>query len=101
MMEIDPKVLEDIVRTLIQFAKKIEAEMLAQATALQVFVQSDPDFDVKKLIEMARKNPKIAEVLDGKYDEFEREVIESIRKRSLDQDIAGILRDWKPSGPVN
>jgi len=100
-MEIDPKALEDIVRTLIRFAKKVEAEMLTQATALQVFADSDPEFDMKKLLETARKNPKIAEVLDKKYGEFEQGVIESIRKRSLDQDVAKILRDWKPSGPVH
>ena len=100
-MEVDPEDLKQIVRLLIGFARRVQAEMLAQASALSLFAQSDPSFDMKRLLETARKNPKIGEVLDRKYGVFEREVIENIEKQSLDQAFARLLREWKPEGPTN
>jgi hypothetical protein len=100
-MEIDPEELKKFVKMWFAQLRRVEAELLAQASALDALVQGAPAFDKQRFLDAARKNPKIAEVLDKKYGAFEREVIDSIDKGSLDQDLYRSLRDWKPEGPTN
>jgi hypothetical protein len=100
-MEIDPEELKKFVRLWFAQLKRVEAELLAYGAALEVLVHDAPAFDKERLLDTARKLPKIAEVLDEKYGAFEREVIESIDKGSWDQALSKYLLEWKPEGPVN
>ena len=99
-MEIDPEELKKFVRMWFAQLKRVEAELLAYGAALEVLVHDAPA-DKQRLLDAARKLPKIAEVLDAKYEAFEREVIESIDKGSWDQALLQRLREWKPEGPIN
>jgi hypothetical protein len=99
-MEIDPEELKKFFRMWIGALRKMEAELLAHAGALTLFVEKDPKF-VSDLLEVARKNPKIESVLGQKYDTYLNVMIESVEKGVLDQGLVQFLRDWKSKGPVN
>jgi hypothetical protein len=98
-MEIDPEELKKLVRMWFAELRRIQGELLAYASVLEVLV-GDDQVGKNRLLDAARKTPKIAEVL-GKSEEFEREVLESIEKGSWNQALLQRLREWKPEGPVN
>lgn len=101
-MEIDGEGLKDLMRSWFAQLRKVEAELLAYVSVVEVFAQSDPTFDMKKLLETARKTPLIQETLSKKYDQFEREVLESIDKGVQGQALAKFLQNWTPpSGSVH
>jgi len=99
-MEIDPKELKKAVGLWLDALRKMEAELLAHALVVAEFAKDDPKF-VDKILDTARKSPKINEVLSQKYDPIRREMMEHIKRGSLDQDLWQLLRDWKPKGPEN
>jgi len=100
-MQVDPEDLKKFVQLWFAQLRRVEAELLAHVAVVGFFAQSDPTFDMKSLLDAARKTPTIERVLADKYDEVEREVLESIDKGSWDQALLQRLREWKPKGSVN
>jgi hypothetical protein len=100
-MEIDPVELKKFVRLWFAHLKRVEKELLVYVSAFEALVHDAPVSGKQRFLGAARKDPKIAEVLDKKYGAYEQEVIESIEKGSLSQALLQRLRDWKPEGPIN
>jgi hypothetical protein len=59
-----------------------------------------PDL-IKQVETAARVNPEISKLLDDRYVESKRVMIEQVEKGSLDQALSQFLRDWRPEGSKN
>jgi hypothetical protein len=99
-MDIDPKELKKFFRMWLVALRKIETEALVYRQVTEVARTISPDL-IKQVETAARDNPKILSLLDEKYAEYERVMVESVEKGVLDQALSQYLRDWKPEGPKN
>jgi hypothetical protein len=102
-MEIDPDKLKDAMTGAFENLRKLETELMAYQSVIQLLKLTNvlPEMPWDKTLDAARKNPALLKVMDDKYKPLVDDLLRSIDLAELQGKVLELLRQWKPSGPVN
>jgi ABC-type amino acid transport substrate-binding protein len=70
-------------------------------TTVQTTGIADPSIPWDESLESARRNPSLVAMMADKYDPLVEKFLKAIDQTASDQELAELLKKWKPTTPPN
>ena len=103
-MDIDATALKDVISQTLNNLRLLETELHAQRFAIHLATEAglaDPAIPWDGMIASAKENPELLRRMADKYDPLAQELLTSVDLAEMQAKVLELLRQWKPSGPVN
>jgi DNA-binding phage protein len=101
-MEMEPEKLKALMTELFRNLQKLEIELIVHRLVILAWKETgllDADF-VDHALQVARDNPGLKQIAD-KYDLIVSNLSLAIHRAASEQELAELLRSWKPTGQPN
>ena len=103
-MEVDSKKFKEAIADFISTVRALETELLAYRFSIHIATESgmaDPKIPWKAMVVAAKQNPATLKVMAEKYDPVLQELLTSVDLAELQGKVQELLKQWKPTGPIN